>query len=240
MFGLPPMKLLLIASALLLLAPGALSAAEPSPVGTWEITLSGTEQGLAFATFEEDNEFTGYGLTDDSLGLFTLSGTWTIDSQGRLTGSYTQSVEGSTVSGTLSGKVAARAISGNIQAENGNFTFKAKPQGTPRNLAGDWDGVATQNRVSLPQSYTIEPTSLPGVFDISGRGLLLESGEFAITGTALIHSSGKVQLLAISDFIEDRPEIRSSLAGTVKPGRARNVLRGLDSTGSPLQVQLSR
>jgi len=234
------MKIPLLASAILFLAPAALSAAEPSPVGTWEITLSGTEQGLAFATFEADNEFTGYGLTDDSLGLFTLSGTWTIDSEGRLTGTYTQSVDGGTVNGTLSGTVAARTISGSILAENGNFTFKAKPQGTPRNLAGDWEGVATQNRVSLPQSYTLVPTSLPGMFDITGRGLLLESGEFAITGTALIHSCGKVQLLAISDFIEDQPEIRSSLAGTVKPGRKNNLLRGVDSTGTPLQVRLSR
>jgi hypothetical protein len=234
------MKIPLLASAILFLAPAALSAAEPSPVGTWEITLSGAEQGLAFATFEEDNEFTGYGLTDDSLGLFTLSGTWTIDSEGRLTGTYTQLVDGGTVNGTLSATVATRTISGSILAENGNFTFKAKPQGTPRNLAGDWEGVATQNRVSLPQSYTLVPTSLPGVFDITGRGLLLESGDFAITGTALVHSSGKVQLLAISDFIEDRPEIRSSLAGTVKPGRKNNLLRGVDSTGTRLQVRLSR
>ena len=234
------MKFPLIASALLLLAPVALSAAEPSPVGTWEITLSGTEQGLAFATFEEDKDLTGYGLSDDAPGIFTLAGTWDIDEKGNLTGSYLRVSDGESVTGTLTARLTGRRIIGSIAAENGNFNFKAKPQGTPRNLTGDWDGIATQNRVSLPQSYTIIPTSLPGVFDITGRGLLLEWGEFAITGTALIHSTGKVQLLAISDFIEDRPEIRSSLAGTVKPARARNLLRGIDSTGTPIQVRLTR
>jgi hypothetical protein len=234
------MKLPLIASALLLLAPTVLSAAEPSPVGTWEITLSGTEQGLAFATFEEDKDLTGYGLSDDAPGIFTLAGTWDTDERGNLTGSYLRVSDGKTVTGTLTARLTGRRITGSIAAENGNFNFKAKPQGAPRNLAGDWDGVATQNRVSLPQSYTLVPTSLPGVFDITGWGLLLESGEFAITGTALIHSTGKVQILTISDFVEDRPEISTSLAGTVKPGRARNLLRGLDSTGSPVQVRLSR
>lgn len=234
------MKIPLLATALLLLAPAALSAAEPSPVGTWEVTLSGAEQGLAFATFEEDKDLTGYGLSDDATGIFTLSGSWDIDENGNLTGSYLRVSDGESVTGTLTARLTGRRITGSIAAENGNFDFKAKPQGTPRNLAGDWDGVATQNRISLPQSYTIVPTSLPGVFDITGRGLLLESGEFAISGTALIHSTGKIQLLAISDFIENRPELRSSLAGTVKPGRARNLLRGIDSNGSPLQVQLTR
>lgn len=234
------MKIPLLATALLLLAPAALSAAEPSPVGTWEITLSGTEQGLAFATFEEDKDLTGYGLSDDAPGIFTLAGTWDIDEEGNLTGSYLRVSDGKSVTGTLTARLTGRRIIGSIAAENGNFDFKAKPQGAPRNLAGDWDGVATQNRVSLPQSYTIVPTSLPGVFDINGWGLLLESGEFAISGTALIHSTGKVQILTISDFVEDRPEISTSLAGTVKPSRARNLLRGLDSTGSPIQVKLAR
>ena len=78
------------------------------------------------------------------------------------------------------------------------------------------------------------------MFDITGWGLLLESGEFAISGTARIHSSGKAQILTTSDFIEDRPDISSWLAGTVKPGRGRNLLRGIDSTGSPVQIRLTR
>jgi hypothetical protein len=234
------MKLPFVASALLFLAPAALSAAGPSPVGTWEITLSGAEQGLAFATFEEDKDITGYGLSDEAPGIFTLTGTWDIDEKGNLTGSYLREADGESVTGTLTARLTGRRITGSIAAENGNFNFKARPQGTPLDLTGDWDGIATQNRVSLPQTYTIVPTSLPGVFDITGWGLLLESGEFVISGTALIHSSGKAQILTTSDFIEDRPDIRSWLAGTVKPRRARNLLRGIDSTGTPIQVRLTR
>ncbi len=233
------MKLPLIASALLLLAPATLSAAELSPVGTWEITLSGTEQGLAFATFEEDKDLTGYGLSDDAPGIFTLAGTWDIDEKGNLTGSYIRVANGNSVTGTLSARLTGRHITGSIAAENGNFRFKARPQGTPRNLAGEWEGIASQDGISVPQSYTIVPTALPGVFNITGSGLSLVAGEFGISGTAVIHSTGKVQLLAISDF-EDQPDIRAALAGTVKTGRARNLLRGFDSTGSPLQVRLSR
>ena len=233
------MKLPLIASALLLLAPATLSAAELSPVGTWEITLSGTENGLAFATFEEDEDLTGYGLSDDAPGIFTLAGTWDIDEKGNLTGSYIRVADGESITGTLTARLTGRRITGSIAAENGNFSFKARPQGTPRNLTGEWKGLATQDGTSVPQSYTIVPTALPGVFDITGSGLSLVPGEFGISGTAVIHSTGKVQLLAISDF-EEQADIRAALAGTVKTGRARNLLRGFDSTGSPLQVRLTR
>jgi hypothetical protein len=233
------MKLPLLASALLLLAPAVLSAAEPTPVGTWEITLSGAEQGLAFATFEEDKELTGYGLSDDAPGIFTLAGTWDIDEKGRLTGNYIRVVNGQSVNGTLAGKVTGRRIIGKIVAENGNFNFKAKPQGTPLNLTGDWSGIAVQKRTKIEQSYTILPTALPGVFDISGSGLSPTAGEFPITGTALVHSTGKVQILTASELDDEAPVV-SSLAGTVKPDRPRNLLRGIDSTGSPLQVRLSR
>jgi hypothetical protein len=233
------MKLPLIASALLLLAPTVLSAAEPSPVGTWEITLSGTEQGLAFATFEEDKDLTGYGLSDDAPGIFTLAGTWDTDERGNLTGSYLRVAGGASVTGTLTARLTGRRITGSIAAENGNFSFKAKPQGIPRNLAGEWEGLATQDGTAVPQSYTIVPTALPGVFDLSGSGLSLVAGVFGISGTAVIHSTGKAQLLAISDF-EDQADIGTSLSGSVKPGRARNLLRGFDSTGSPIQVRLTR
>lgn len=233
------MKLLLSASAALLLAPAALSAAAPSPVGTWEIALSGAEQGLAFVTFEDDRDLTGYGISDDSPGLFTLAGTWEIDEKGKLTASYLRVAAGQTVTGTLSARLSGRRITGKIDAENGNFSFKARPQGTPLNLSGDWDGIAIQGGTAVPQSYTIVPASLPGVFDIGGSGLSPVEGAFAITGTAVVHSNGKVQLVTTSDF-EDLADIRSSLSGTVKPGRARNLLRGIDSTGTPLQVRLSR
>jgi hypothetical protein len=233
------MKLPLLASAILLLAPAALSAAEPSPVGTWEITLSGAEQGLAFATFEEDKDLTGYGLSDDAPGIFTLAGTWDIDEKGNLTGSYLRVADGNSVTGTLTARLTGRRITGSIAAENGNFSFKARPQGNTRNLTGEWEGLATQDGTSVPQSYTIVPTALPGVFDITGSGLSLVAGEFGITGTAVIHSTGKVQLLAISDF-EAEANVHTSLAGTVKLARARNLLRGSDSTGSPIQVRLTR
>ncbi|PAW69358.1 MAG: hypothetical protein B9S38_09995 [Verrucomicrobiia bacterium Tous-C4TDCM] len=233
------MKLPLLASALLLLAPAVLATAEPTPVGTWEITLSGAEQGLAFATFEEDKELTGYSLSDDAPGIFTLAGTWDIDEKGRLTGNYIRVVNGQSVNGTLAGKVAGRGITGKIVAENGNFNFKAKPQGTPLNLTGDWSGLAVQKRTKVGQSYTVVPTALPGVFDIIGSGLAPLGGDFPITGTAVVHSTGRVQILTSSELDEDAVII-SALAGKVNVAKKQNVLKGFETTGEPVKVTLER
>jgi hypothetical protein len=91
-------SLLLLAAALTFASPLA-AAAPPSPVGTWEIALAGADHGTAYVTFEADQDFTAYGLSRGSYALFTLSGTWSVDGTGQLSGNYTESINGATETG---------------------------------------------------------------------------------------------------------------------------------------------
>jgi hypothetical protein len=236
------MKLTLLASAALALAPLSASAAAPasaSPVGTWEVALSGADQGTAYVTFEDDQDFTGYGLSRGSLGLFTLSGTWTLNEAGQLVGSYTETINGGTVAGTLTAKLAPKAISGSIAATNGNFTFKAKPEAVTQNLTGSWTGIASVGKQRLPELYQITPSALPHVYQVEGTGFSPLSGEYSILGTVLVGANDKVELLAFSMDAWGSPGF-STFRGTVNVSRKQNVLKGNHSSGAPIKISLRR
>ena len=238
------MKLTLLASAALALALAPLSAsaaapASTSPVGTWEVALAGADQGTAYVTFEDDHDFTAYGLSRESLGLFTLSGTWTIDEAGQLVGSYTETINGGTVAGTLTGKLAPKSITGSVAATNGNFTFKAKPEAVTQNLTGSWTGIASVGKQRLPELYQITPSALPHVYQIEGTGFSPLSGEYSIFGTILAGANGKVELLAFSMDAWGAPGF-STFRGTVNASRKQNVLKGNHSSGAPIKISLRR
>jgi hypothetical protein len=234
------MKLTLLASAALALAPLSASAAAPaSPVGTWEVALSGADQGTAYVTFEDDHDFTAYGLSRESLGLFTLSGTWTIDEAGQLTGSYTETINGGTVTGELTGKVATGKITGTIAATNGNFTFKAKPEAQVQNLTGSWTGIAMVGKQRLPELYQITPSALPHVYRVEGTGVSPLSGQYSILGTILAGANGKVELVAFSLDAWGSPGF-STFRGTVNASRKQNVLTGNHSSGAAIKIALKR
>ena len=235
------MKFPLLASAALALAPLSTSAAPApaSPVGTWEVALSGADQGTAYVTFEDDNDFTGYGLSKGSLGLFTLSGTWTVNEAGQLVGNYTETINGDSVTGSLTAKLTAKAITGSIAASNGKFTFKAKREGVTQDISGPWAGTASIAKQQLAELYQITPSALPHVYLIEGTGFSPFSGAYSIVGTVLTGAKGKVELVAFSQPVEGAPGF-AALRGTVNVNRKQNVLKGTHSSGAPVKIAIRR
>lgn len=234
------MKFPLLVAAAMLLAPISALAAPPSPVGTWEINLAGADQGIAYVTFEDDQDFTAYGVSRESNGLFTLSGTWSVDEKGALTGSYTELIDGENVTGTINGKVGAKKLSGKIAATNGNFTFKGAPEKVTQDLSGSWTGVAVLGKTRISEIYQIAETETPHIFEVSGTGIHPQGGEFTITGTAIAGSAGKVRIFALSEYPGAEYAGITNVAGTVNVSRTKGTLKGFESTGQAIKIQLRR
>lgn len=234
------MKVPLLAAAAMLLAPMSALAAAPSPVGTWEVNLSGADQGIAYVTFEDDQDFTAYGLSRDSNGLFTLSGTWSVDEKGTLTGSYTELIDGENVTGSITGKVATKKLSGRIAASNGNFNFKGTPEKVTQDLNGSWTGVALLGKTRIPELYQISGTEIPHVFQVSGTGIHPGGGEFSISGTAIAGSGGKLRIFALSEYPGAEFPGITNVAGTVNATRTKGSLKGFESTGQAIKISLRR
>ncbi len=235
------MKFPLLVAAVLPLFGFSAFAAAPSPVGTWEVNLAGADQGTVYVTFEEDQDFTAYGISRDSNGLFTLAGTWSVDEKGLLNASYTEWIDGEDVTGTITGKVTAKKIAGKIAATNGNFSFKGTPEQATQDLAGDWTGTALLPRkIRISQAYAISATELPHVFQINGSGEHPVNGTFAISGTAIAGSRGKVRIHALSTFPSSEAPGITNAAGKVNASRGKGTLKGLESTGQKVKIALRR
>ena len=234
------MNLTPLAAATLLLAPVSAFAAAPSPLGTWEVSLSGADQGVAYVTFEEDRDFIAYGMSAKSAGLFTLSGTWAVDEKGMLTGSYTETIDGADVTGTIQGKVTAKKLSGKITATNGNFSFAGTPEKASQDLSGTWTGIAMLGKLRLPEIYQITATGTPHLYQLSGFGVSPTGGEFEISGLALAGSKGKVRIFALSEYPWSETPGVTNLSGKINAAKTKGVLKGFESTGQPIKISLRR
>lgn len=237
-------RLLAAAAALLLLAPMAALAAEPpSPVGTWEVNLAGADQGISYVTFEEGHHFAAYGVSAKSRGLFTLTGTWSVDDKGQLSATYAEWIDGQDVTGSISGKVTAKAITGKIAATNGNFTFKGTPEKDTQDLSGTWNGIA---RIGKSKSRVIEIYQLgaaaefPHVFIVTGSGLTAAGESFPLQGIAIAGSKGRVRIFAESEYPWAAEPSASHLFGTVSTAKGTGALKGFENGTQPLKVALKR
>ncbi len=234
------MKVTLLAAAALLLAPMAALAAAPSPVGTWEVNLAGADQGIAYVTFEEDLDFTAYGVSTKSAGIFTLSGTWSVNAKGMLTGSYTELIDGQDVTGTITGKVTPKKLSGKIAASNGKFTFSGTPEKATQDLGGTWTGIALVGKTRISENYQIAATETPHLFQITGFGVSPTGGEFEISGLALAGSKGRVRVFALSDYPWSETPGSTTLAGSINARKRIGSLKGIESTGQAVRISLRR
>src|SRR5437016_2433869 len=61
--------------------PGSSHGQTLSPVGSWQVTVLGSDRGIAVMTFSNDFTVSGYGITRKQFGLFTLTGNWAFNSK---------------------------------------------------------------------------------------------------------------------------------------------------------------
>ena len=191
----------LIAAAVCLGAAIALSGGNNSPVGTWQVSISGTDRGVTFLTFSNDFTFAGYGITRDT-GSFTIAGTWEFDSKDRIVSGYTQFIEGGSAAGILRGDVVGNGrLQARARTTQGPQKFKAPPPAASPDLAGAWAGKSSAPGERGLTSFTLAASTnnTPGWFDLSGTGIN-SSGSFSMSGAVLVTSDHRVGAYTVSDF----------------------------------------
>jgi hypothetical protein len=231
-----------IAAAATLSASGGGANSSHSPVGTWEITVSGKDQGIAFITFGGDYTLSGYGMTLKSFGLFTLAGTWSIDAKGNTVGFYTESTpDGSSFDGTFTGKATkGRTLAGKTVSQNGSFTLSGVPAKTTPDVSGDWGARVTQGKTISTESLSLSSSAdFPGVFDFAGDGSG-SNGSFSSSGQMIVSSKGKAVVSAEADDAQGNELSLSSLTGTFNLRSQTVSFSGKTSSGASLRVKMTR
>ena len=217
--------------------PDVLGAQPLSPVGTWEVVISGVSRGTSMMTFSNDFSVSGYGIERKQFGLFTLTGNWGFDTNGNVVVAYLQSLNGvnTAVSFTAivqhSGKFRAKGTgtSGGLQ-----FRGAVAASDFPV-LSGSWTAVVKRHGKTLHEAYTITAsTNFPAVFDVTGDGLS-DTGSFTLSGAFIATSHNQLNVSIDRIFGVDTQ--RSSLYGKFKPATPEMALKGVDDTDAHLTIR---
>ncbi|MBI3853265.1 MAG: hypothetical protein HY298_23695 [Verrucomicrobia bacterium] len=206
-----------------------------SPVGTWEMAIGGNAKGIGFLTFSPDSTLSGYAITANSFGLFTISGAWAFDGAGRIVGWFTDQQDGQSEIGSfIATAKSGRKLQGSAVTANGSFRIKGTPAVALPNLSGHYIGYVKEQGQTFTEVYDLTPGSYPGVFDIWGYASL----GFDIYGALIISSRNRVNGYAISDYGAQGTLI-SSLSGKANPIKGTGKLKGLDQYGTPFTITIT-
>ena len=219
---------------------GGFEQTRDSPVGTWEVTIGGGNRGIAFLTFNDDFSISGYGMTRESWGPFTVQGNWTLDARGNLLGTYTENLYGKLMNGSFIGKArTGRSMRVKVVATNGRFTLSGVPVRMTPDISGNWTAYVTQRKITVPEFITLTSSSgFPGMFDVLGTGSG-PSGSFAVSGNAIVTSKRKAVVFSVSDFTNGGIGLGSLTGGFSVSGQTGSLIGETDS-GERLRARTTR
>jgi PKD repeat protein len=203
--------------------------AKNSPLGDWEITTSGADKGAQFLTFEDDFSASGFGIRLKTFGLDDVSGHWSFNAKGQVTGPFLEQI-GSTTSwtGTLLGTAKSpKTLTATVPTASGIFHWKGIPATTFPDLSGTWTGLVTVVKTSTAVSYRI--TNDAAVFDIA-----TSADPATVVGRLLVTSRNSVYGYVTFD---GKP---INFSGTFSASRLSLTLKGKDATMEKVSIKIFR
>jgi PKD repeat protein len=210
--------------------------AKNSPLGDWEVTISGADKGAQFLTFEDDFTANGFGIRLKTPALEDVTGTWTFTNKpkGQVTGPFLGQSDGTTNwTGVFKGPSNnSKTLSGSVPTTQfGTFHWRGVPPNTIPVLTGTWTGtVAIVRTTPVDVSYILSPNaSDSGVFDIAAS-----TDTNTVVGELLVTSRNKVYAFVTFNTKEVH------LSGTFSTPRATATLtlRGTDSSADRVTIKI--
>src|SRR5579862_9797295 len=212
-----------------------------SPVGSWQVTILGADNGTAMMTFSNDFTVSGYGITRGQLGFLVLTGNWHLDTNGDVIVAYLQSIDGV---GTGGASFTAQLLHGGKFRAKGSdnnhkrLRFKGEQPTDLPDLRGSWTDEVKRRGKNLFEAYTITAsTNFPDVFDVTGNGLS-NAGSYTLAGEIIADSHNNLNAAIDRTFGVDTQH--SSLFGKLKPSRPEMFMTGVDDTPAHLKVKATQ
>jgi hypothetical protein len=204
-----------------------------SPVGTWQVSILGSQKGTLMMTFSNDFTVSGYGIARKQFGFITLAGNWSINSKGDVVAAYIQTVNGIGTAYTFTARMqSSNRFRAKASSHSGGYTCKGEHIQSFSDLSGSWNAAVKRRGKTFDESFTAtESSNYPAVFDVAGHGLS-ETASFTLSGRIIISSHDAVNASLNRTFGTDTQH--SSLSGVFKPTRSKMRLQGTDDTGAHL------
>ena len=207
--------------------------AKNSPLGDWEVTISGADQGVGFLTFQDDFSASGHGIRLKTFGLNDVSGHWGVNAKGQVTGSFLEQTGGTTNwSGTLLGTVKSlKSVSGMVPTTAfGTFHWSGIPAATFPDISGTWTGLVTVVKTPASESYAIRAdTNAAAVFDIATT-----AAPGTVVGQLLVTSRNRVY----GSVTFGGKQV--TVSGSYNARKSTMSLTGASNTGEKFNLRLAQ
>ncbi len=197
---------------------------------TWEVQLRGADEGLAFLIFADDHTLSGYGISLRSSGIFTISGAWRTDPDGRLTGRYVAEIgEAILVDGELKGTITGGNLEALVSSRPVAFGLTGRPVSDQPDLAGTWLAEVEMADGTIIETYELSVSEeLPGVFRLNSEG-------DEVSGAVVANSRNQLAAWMITGSLQAR-----SLTGSVDPFQKTIVLQGANQSGAKITIRATK
>ena len=201
--------------ACLALTTNSFARATDSPVGTWEVAVSGGASGVGYLTFNSDNSFEGYGISKTSYGLVEYEGTWAI-SNNKIVGTYTEYLDGFYLSnGYYSGTAkVGTSISLAALVSGKSYKFKGKPTVSLTDISGSYAGTIKQLGYTGSCNFSVEPSGSLGLFLVTGSVSVPGIISYTFDGYIILDGIGNIIICSDSSS----SSYPSSTWGKIKNG----------------------
>jgi len=206
--------------------------AKNSPLGDWEVTISGADKGAQFLTFNDDFTASAFGIRLKTFGLDDVSGHWSFNAKGQVTGPFIEQTDGTTNwTGTLLGTAKGlKTLTATVPTASGAFHWKGIPATTFPDLSGTWTGLVTVVKTSTAVSYRITSNANDAaVFDIA-----TSADPATVVGQLLVTSRNSVYGYVTFD---GKP---INFSGTFSASRLSLTLKGKDATMEKVSIKIFR
>lgn len=168
----------------------AAAHAQNSPVGQWNLRVSGIVKGDVYLTFTAGGTITGYiGLGRNlkakvpdtietvTFGTFNLTGEWNFNEKGRVVGYFAGIVEDLEFNvNSFTAKVQGGKMTMNAQSNDGPLTFKGELAVTLTDITGEWNIKVREREKGEKQEEVftevldLTPSGFINVYDALGVG----------------------------------------------------------------------
>ena len=218
---------------------GSLASAQ---VGNWQVQIQETNgargKGFGYLQVKQDGTMVGYSLTTTTYGVVTFGGNWSIQSK-KISGTFTESLDGQEISGTFKGTFTAKSFSVKVLLDDGSTsTLSGKPVVSVPNASGTFSGSVKQSNMksSIPETFTASANAdYPGVLDFSGT----VNGALPANGQVLLEPNGIVFGYGVTDLGNGGTAV-TAFTGKYTPRTGVLTTTGVDAYGVRITGKFTR
>lgn len=210
-----------------------------SPVGIWQVEIKNNDHGLAVVTFAVDGTLSGYAITMQGAGPFTITGDWGYNAKGEMVASFIQHINGNNVAASISTRVKNGKFNAHGKSTTGQFRWKGVLATEYPDISGNWVFELKLGHDTYFENVALSAsTNMPSVFTIAGQGTG-PNGVYPVSGAIIVNERNRAEGISVSDFGPGNIS-SNSFSGRFKKKLDEGKFKGENNSNQPVHLRATK